>query len=247
MGCSLSMSEKIPFEDITISNLVDPEINTMSRQVAQYLIENIHEGKNIIITGASETGRTLLLNVLGKHVSLKNKIMCMAIKQELMFYDHTTEYLVVENFPLNTRTQEYFYITKGFPYYEEYQTFIFDDLPKTSFINFYNLLLTKKQVLAVISDESNDRVIHNLLNTLSNTLGEEHLQNIGVNLLENIDIIIHVRRYSDGYIRIKEIVETEFYNSETKNIISKKIFEYSTENKINSTGKLIGDFIKLNI
>jgi Flp pilus assembly CpaF family ATPase len=238
------MPDKIPYEDLVIPNLVDPAIGTLSRHMAQYLVDNIHKGKNIIITGSASSGRTLLLNVIGKHISFQNNLMCMEVKPDLLFLEHEAYHLNVSNLPLDKRTQEYFFITKGFPHYEEYSSFVLDDLPRSSFVNYYRLLLAKKQSLVVINDENNDKVLNNLLYILAKDIGVDQIDDIGVNLMEHVDILVHIRKYEDDYIRIKEISEPQQYVRHEKRIVLEKIYEFMTNGQKDPTGRLVGDFIK---
>ncbi len=238
------MSESIQYDDINITNLVDPAIDTMSRPMAQYLIDMIHNNKNILIVGSNESGRTLLLNVLAKHINMDRNIMCMEMKPELMLLEHNAYHIDLANVSPDKRIKDYYMISKGFPYHDEYQSFVLDDVPRKCFSNLYQLLLSGKQVLSVFNDESNFKLINSILYSIAQEQGEDKLKDIGVNLMEKIDVLVHIRKYSDSYIRVKEISETKGFHPANKTIMLEPIFGYHTEEQIGYEGKFIGQFVK---
>lgn len=236
--------EIIPYEDRVIPNLTDPQIGTMNNLMAQYLIDNVMQGKNILITGGTNAGRTLLLNILAKNIPLSKKLLCMEMKPEIQLLEHDTYYLSVENVPGDKKMKDYAFITKGFPYYDEYQSIILDDVPRLAYVHLYKILLSNKQLLANLNEESNYKAINTILYGIAQIVGVEHLPKIGVGLMEKVDILVHIRRYEDDYIRIKEIAETKGFDPTTKSIVLDKMFEFATNGNTDRTGKLIGDFIK---
>lgn len=239
------MSEKIEYEDLIIPNLVDPSINTLNSFMAQYLIDAIYQGKNVLITGSSKSGRTLLLNVLGKSIDIRKKLIIMEMKPELLFLEHKSFALDLANKDLKERSQEYFIITKGFPYYEEYDACILDDVPKSSYFNLCRILLSNKQTISVLNEDTPQTFVNNMLTTLTKDLDSEKKSKLGIALMEKIDIIIHIRRYEDDFIRIKEICETQGYDPTTNRILLEKIFEFKTNGQKDNQGQIIGEFLKI--
>lgn len=236
---------QLQYEDLIIQNLLDENINTLSRQMAQYLIESIFNGKNVLITGGNGSGRTLLLNILAKSINMNNSVFTLERRKELILVEHQNYSIDLTYTEPEKKNKDYFIISKSLPFYDEYQTFIMDDVPRSSYTNIYRLLLSNKQVLANFNEKNNFDTINTILKqTLNDYKAHNQAQQIGISLMEKVDILVHIRQYEDDFIRVKEISETSGYNPHNNQILLETVFEYSTNGKRNANGKLIGDFIR---
>jgi pilus assembly protein CpaF len=203
---------------------VDDLINrgTLTREMAEYLTEQVEVGKTILISGGTGTGKTTLLNILAHSIPNRERIVTIEDTAEL-------------------------YIRKPNVVATECQTdthkahVSFDDLLKASLrwrpdriilgevrgeeartlLDSFNT--GHSGSLATIHANSATKALRRFANLVMRSHQQARIEDIEAEISEAVDLIIHIER-QPGRRAVREIIRLNGYDRRVQQFVCEKVF-----------------------
>ncbi len=211
---------------------------TVDSKILAYLWYCIENGKSILISGGTATGKTTFLNVLSMFIRPNLKIVSIEDTPELRF-SHPHWVPEVARSPLSETGEKkygqvdlYDLLRESLRQRPDY-IIVGEVRGKETYVLFQQMA-TGHPGLSTIHAETIDK--------LMNRLRTEPI-NLPPSLIETLDIIIFLSRIKrkDKYVRrVKEILEMERYDIKNEKAITNKVFEWDpVSDTFNSYGSII--------
>lgn len=192
-----------------------------SQEIADLLAGLVRTGKNILIGGSTDSGKTTFLNALSREIPLADRVLTIEDTRELS--------LVVKNWvPLETNEQ------KGVTATELLKTamrhspdrIICGELRKGDAWDFLASCNTGHGgCMSTIHCTSAYKALKRM-QTLCLLGVDIPMAAIQSSIAESIEYVFHFKKFPDGQRRLSEIVEVQDYDQESANYRTKSIFNY---------------------
>jgi len=197
---------------------------TVDSKILAYLWFCIENGKSILISGGTATGKTTILNVLSMFIKPSMKIVSIEDTPELRF-SHPHWVPEVARQPLSEIGGKKFGQVDLFDLLRESlrqrpdYIIVGEVRGKEAYVLFQQMA-TGHPGLSTIHAESIEKLVDRL---------RTEPINLPPSLIENLDIIIFLSRTKrgDSHVRrVKEVLEVEKYDAEKENVVTNKVFEW---------------------
>ena len=231
---------RFPKEAITIKQLIAME--SVSEEIAEFLKKQVEEGKNILVSGGTGSGKTTFLNVLSEFIPIGERVITIEDSAELQLYNKPN--LV----RLETRNANV----------EGCKEITIRDLLKTSLrMRPDRIIVGEVRGQEAIDMLQSVNVGHSAMTTVhANSAGDvisrlETMVLMGMEIpvsairrqiVSGFDLMVHLGRLEDGSRRLFEIASPEL--SRDGNIIMQTIYRIHREKK--KDGKMAVKWVKEN-
>jgi Flp pilus assembly CpaF family ATPase len=227
---------KFPAQRLTMDDLI--EMGSVSKAAATFLRSCVIEGRNILVSGGTGTGKTTMLNILSSFIPFKERIVTIEDTTELRL--HQDHVVTLETKPKNI---------------EGAGEYTIRDLVKNSLrmrpdrvivgecrggeaLDMVQAMNTGHDgSMTTVHANSAGEVIERL-EVLMLMAADLPVSSIHRQIASALDLIVHISRMPGGARVITQITEVVHYDAAEKQIIMHDIFNYRTGVALRPTGYL---------
>ena len=221
------------------------ELNSVTREAADFLKKLVVSGYNIFVSGGTSSGKTTFLNVLSDFIPKRERVITIEDSAELNL--HGIDNLVrlemrqanVEGFGEISIRDLIHSALRMRP-----DRLVIGEVRGAEAIDMLQAMNTGHDGCMSTGHANSAADMLNRLVTMSLTAMDIPLNAIKGQIASAIDIIIHLGRVNDRSRRVLEITEIDHFNGQ--DIILNPLFSYSTENGLTPTGHRLIHTVKLN-
>lgn len=216
---------KFSTRKFTADDLIDR--GTLTRELADYLASQIGEGKTILISGGTGTGKTTLLNVLAQSIPSSERIVII---------EDTTELSIQKPNVLAVECQSHTFKAPV----------SFEDLLKSALrwrpdrIILGEVRGTEARTLldsfntghggslATIHANSAQKALRRFANLVMRSHPQATFEDIEAEIGEAVDLVVHIER-QPGRRAVREVVSLTGYDRRTQQFLCERVFPSETE------------------
>ena len=196
---------------------------TLTREIADYLGERIANGRTLLISGGTGTGKTTLLNILAQAIPEEERIVVIEDTAELRIQKPNVLAVECQTDTFKARIS-------------------FDDLLKSALrwrpdriilgevrgIEARTLLDSFNTghagSLATIHANSAEKALHRFANLVMRNHAQTTFSDVEAEIGESVDFVVHIERVPGGR-RIREVQRLMGYDRNTKRFLIEPVFE----------------------
>lgn len=221
------------------------ELNSVTKEAADFLQKLVVSGYNIFVSGGTSSGKTTFLNVLSDFIPKRERVITIEDSAELNL--HGIDNLVrlemrqanVEGFGEISIRDLIHSALRMRP-----DRLVIGEVRGAEAIDMLQAMNTGHDGCMSTGHANSAADMLNRLVTMSLTAMDIPLNAIKGQIASAIDIIIHLGRMNDRSRRVLEITEIDHFNGQ--DIILNPLFSFSTENGLTPTGHRLIHTVKLN-
>ena len=205
----------------TVDDLIDR--GTLTRELADYLGEQISNGKTLLISGGTGTGKTTLLNILAQAIPEEERIVVIEDTSELRIQKPNVLAVECQTDTFKARIS-------------------FDDLLKSALrwrpdriilgevrgIEARTLLDSFNTghagSLTTIHANSAEKALHRFANLVMRNHAQTTFSDVEAEIGESVDLVVHIERRPGGRT-IREVLRMIGYDRNTRQFLTEPVFE----------------------
>jgi pilus assembly protein CpaF len=227
---------KFPAQRLTMDDLI--EMGSISKAAATFLRSCVIEGRNILVSGGTGTGKTTMLNILSSFIPFKDRIVTIEDTTELRL--HQDHVVTLETKPKNI---------------EGAGEYTIRDLVKNSLrmrpdrvivgecrggeaLDMIQAMNTGHDGSMTTVHANSAREVIERLEVLILMAADLPVSSIHRQIASALDLIVHISRIPGGARVITQVSEVVRYDPEEKQIIMLDVFNYRNGVSLRPTGYL---------
>jgi len=224
----------------TVDDLM--RLGMFNAEMADFLIAAIKAKLNIIFSGATGTGKTTTLNVLGKHIPSEERIVTIEDTAELGFKKEHLVRLQAKGQNLEGKgavsIRDLFVNSLRM----RPDRIIIGEVRGSEALDLIQSISSGHSgSLAIIHGDSPTDCYNRLVTMLLMSGIQLSVDEIRRQIACAIDLIVHVELFIDGKRRVTHITDL-YYDKANKDVILEDVFYFNQE-KITEDGKVLGDWV----
>ncbi|MDP8266099.1 MAG: CpaF family protein [Candidatus Aceula meridiana] len=224
----------------TVDDLI--KLGMFNEEMAEFLVAAIKAKLNIIFSGATGTGKTTALNVLGKHIPSEERIVTIEDTAELGFKKEHVVRLQAK--AANVEGKGTVSIRDLFVNSLRMRPdrIIIGEVRGSEALDLIQSISSGHSgSLAIVHGESPTDCYNRLVTMLLMSGIQLSVDEIRRQIACAIDLIVHVELFIDGKRRVTHIADL-YYDGENKDVILEDVF-YFDQKEITEDGKVIGNWV----
>ena len=196
---------------------------TLTRPLADFLVEQIHSGKTLLISGGTGTGKTTLLRILANAIPEEERIVVIEDTSEL--HIHKPNILAVEcqtdTFKANISFDD---LLKSALRWRPNRIILGEvrGIEARTLLDSFNTGHTGS--LTTIHANSAEKALHRFANLVMRNHAQTTFSDTEAEIGEAVDFVVHVER-QPGRRAIREVLALRGYDRDAKQFLIQPVFE----------------------